>query len=610
MLLHLRSSRLKLYLRLYLRLLSSGDFHGSLTASAVGSPRSPLETLPRFTGAATPLLPFRRTPLPVLVSPHPSPRRVLHCSVHQVPPLLPRASPPPHPQMPSPLITRSLSSSPDSGDDRVSSDSDSDLPGGGHSPEFHRVCKIINELFASDRNMEAVLDESNVNVEKSLVIGVLDRFRHAHKPAHRFFRWAASRPDFGHDSETYNAMLTILGKTRQFETMVAMLEEMGKQKLLTIEAFKISIKAFASAREMKKSIGIFQLMKKYNFKGDCNTFNCLIDSLAKAKLGKEANTLFTKMKDQYLPNLRTYTVLLFGWCKLKNLVEAGRIWNEMIDNGFKPDIVAHNTMLEGLIRAQRRPEAIKMFGLMKTKGPKPNARTYTVMIHDMCKGGKMDNAVGCFEEMLAAGVAPDAATYTCLIVGFGNARRMDKVSGLLKEMEEKGCPPDGRTYNALIKLMTNRSMPDDAVRIYKRMISSGFEPTIHTYNMMMKSYFHGNNYDMGCAVWEEMGKKGICPDVNSYTVFIGGHIRHGRPEEAHKYIEEMINKGMNAPQIDYNKFAADFSRAGRPDVLHDMAQKMKFSGKFEVSNVFNHWAERMNKRVKKRVPNQTGHRLF
>ncbi|KAM0947597.1 putative tetratricopeptide-like helical domain superfamily [Dioscorea sansibarensis] len=609
MVLSVRSSKAKLLLRL--PLFSFGDLHGSFTASSVVATRSPLETLFRFTGTAAAVLPSRRSPLPMHVPHYFTPCRLLHSSHYQVPPILPRPFPPPHPQMPSPpLITRFLSSS--SGDVPISSDSDSDpdRTADGHSPDVDRVSTIINELFASDRNMEAVLDECGVHIEKPVVIGVLDRFRHAHKPSYRFFRWSAARPGFAHDCETYNVMLTILGKTRQFETMVSMLEEMGKQKLLTIEAFKISIKAFASAREMKKSMGIFQLMKKFSFKADSETFNCLIDSLAKAKLGKEANALFAKMKDQYPPNLRTYTVLLFGWCKLKNLVEAARIWNEMIDNGFKPDIVAHNTMLEGLIRAQRRPEAIKMFGLMKTKGPKPNARSYTVLIHDMCKGGKMDNAVGCFEEMLAAGVAPDAATYTCLIVGFGNARRMDKVSGLLKEMEEKGCPPDGRTYNALIKLMTNRSMPDDAVRIYKRMIKNGFEPTIHTYNMMMKSYFHGNNYDMGCAVWEEMWKKGIGPDVNSYTVFIGGHIRHGRPEEAHKYIEEMINKGMNAPQIDYNKFAADFSRAGRPDVLYEMAQMMKFSGKFQVSNVFNHWAERMEKRVKKRLPNQTGHRLF
>jgi pentatricopeptide repeat protein len=99
-----------------------------------------------------------------------------------------------------------------------------------------------------------------------------------------------------------------------------------------------------------------------------------------------------------------------------------------------------------------------------------------------------------------------------------------------------------------------------------------------------------------------MSKKGFCPDDNSYTVFIGGLISQGRSEEACKYLEEMIENGMKAPQLDYNKFAADFSRAGKPDILEELAQKMKFSGKFEVSNVFARWAEMMKKRVKRREP--------
>jgi pentatricopeptide repeat protein len=58
-------------------------------------------------------------------------------------------------------------------------------------------------------------------------------------------------------------MMTILGKTRQFETMVSVLEEMGEKGLLTIETFIISIRAFTAAKERKKAIGMFELMKQY-----------------------------------------------------------------------------------------------------------------------------------------------------------------------------------------------------------------------------------------------------------------------------------------------------------------------------------------------------------
>lgn len=476
---------------------------------------------------------------------------------------------------------------------------------GADPDEVDRVCKVIDELFALDRNMEAVLDGCGIQLSHDLVLDVLERFKHARKPAFRFFCWAGQRPGFAHDSRTYNSTMNILGKTRQFETMMALLEEMGEKGLLTMETFSIAIKAFAAAKERKKAVGIFDLMKKYKFKVGVDTINYLLDSLGREKLGKEAQAIFEKLKDKFTHNLQTYTVLLNGWCRVKNLMEAGRMWNEMVDKGFKPDIVAHNTMLEGLFKCKKKSDAIKLFEVMKAKGPLPNVRSYTIAIRYFCKQRMMKDAVEYFQEMIDSGCQPDVAVYTCLITGFGNQKRMDMVYDLLKEMREKGCPPDGRTYNALIKLMTNQHMPNDAARVYKKMIQSGIEPTIHTYNMIMKSFFVTKDYEMGLAFWDEMYQNGFCPDDNSYTVFIGGLIRQGRSEEACKYLEEMIEKGMKAPQLDYNKFAADFSRAGKPDILEELAQKMKFAGKFEVSNVFARWADMMKKRVKRREPTKS-----
>lgn len=466
--------------------------------------------------------------------------------------------------------------------------------------EVERVCKVIDELFALDRNMEAVLDEYGINVSHDLVMDVLERYKHARKPASRFFCWASRRSGYSHNSRTYNRMMAILGKCRQFETMVSVLEEMGEKGILTIETFMISIRAFAAAKERKKAVGMFELMKKYKFKVGAETINRLLDALGRAKLGKEAQLLFEKLEHRFTPNMQTYTVLLNGWCQVKNLMEAGKVWNKMIDVGIKPDVVAHNTMLEGLLKGKRMSDAIKLFEVMKAKGPTPNVRSYTILIRSLCKQKKMNEAVDYFKEMLDSGCEPDAALYTCLITGYGNEKRMDKVYEVLKEMKENGCPPDARTYTALIKLLTSRRMPYDAIRLYNKMTHGGIQPSIHIYNMMMKSVFIARDYNTGHAIWDEMIKKGCCPDENSYIVFIGGLIREGRSVEACQLLEKMIEKGMNVPQLDYNKFAADFSRAGKPDILEELAQRMKFSGKFEVSNFFARWAEMMKKRVKRR----------
>ncbi|KAJ3687678.1 hypothetical protein LUZ61_016842 [Rhynchospora tenuis] len=482
---------------------------------------------------------------------------------------------------------------PEPGGDNSGSDLGSEPDLVPDKAEVERVCKVIEELGSANGNVDLGLTECGIGLTRSLVVGVIDRFRHSHKTGYRFFRWAGSMPGFAHDKVTYNKMLDVLGRNHQFDTLVDLLEEMGNLQLLSMESFELAICSFASSQEIKRCLWVFHLMKRFGFDAGLETFNWLLGKLAEEKLGKEAQKLFDKMSGQYTPNLKTYTLLLAGWCKVKNLVEAGRVWNEMVDHGFKPDIVAHNIMLEGLVHGQRRPEALKLFDLMKAKGPTPNAETYTIIIDALCKGRKMDLALMVFEEMQVTGCDPNAATYTCLLTGFGNAGRIDQALSLLKEMEKKDLLTDPCTYNALIKLLTSRGLSEEADGVYKSMVQRGFKPTTNTYNMIMKSCF-SKNHEMGCQFWEQMRNKGICPNENSYTIFIGGHIQHGHVDVAEKYVLEMVNKGMKAPQIDYHKFVADFSRAGKPNKLEEMAQKMRSDGKFEAAD----WLYRRARRVR------------
>ncbi|KAK1359383.1 pentatricopeptide repeat-containing protein, mitochondrial-like [Heracleum sosnowskyi] len=457
--------------------------------------------------------------------------------------------------------------------------------------EVERVCKVIEESFALDRNMEVGLDECGIRLSHSLVVDVLERFKHASNTAFRFFCWVGNQAGFIHDSRTYNAMLMIMGKMKEFGTMSTLVEEMGEKGVLDVETFQIVIQAFADSQVRMKAVEIFDLIEKYKVEVDVKTVNCLLDAFGRAKLVKEALVLFWKLEQRFTPDLLTYTVLINGWCKVRNFDEARRVWREMIDKGFKPDVVAYNTMLRGFLDDKKVSNAIKLFEVMKTEGPTPNVQSYSIMIRDFCKQKMMDRAVEYFEEMVDYGCEPDTAVYTCLITGFGNLNKMDKVFGLQKQMKERGCPPNVQMYNALIKLMTSRKMRKDAVSIYKEMVQCGIQPNIDTYNIMMKSYFETRNFDMGFAAWEEMNQKGCCPNYISYNLFIGGLVKQGRSVEACKYLEEMIEKGMKAPQIDYNKFSADCSRANKPQILEELAQKTRFSGRLEVSDYLSRRAE-------------------
>ncbi|XAR54784.1 hypothetical protein NMG60_11030082 [Bertholletia excelsa] len=63
-------------------------------------------------------------------------------------------------------------------DDSLEGSKREDVPSKVDPIKVEKVCKVIDELFALDRNMEVVLDELGVNLSHDLVVNVLERFHH------------------------------------------------------------------------------------------------------------------------------------------------------------------------------------------------------------------------------------------------------------------------------------------------------------------------------------------------------------------------------------------------------------------------------------------------
>ncbi|KAE8009368.1 hypothetical protein FH972_005808 [Carpinus fangiana] len=324
--------------------------------------------------------------------------------------------------------------------------------------EVNRVCKVIDELFALDRNMETVLDECGIDLSHDLVVDVLQRFKHARKPAFRFFCWVGQKPGFAHDSRTYNVMMNVLGKTRQFETMVSMLEEMGEKGLLTIETFMIAIKAFAAAKERKKAVGTFELMKKYKFKVGADTINCLLDTLGRAKLGKEAQTLFEKLK---------------GFGNQKNM-----------------------DMVFGLLKE------------MKEKSCPPDGRTYNALIKLMTNRRMPDDAVRIYKKMIESGIEPSIHTYNMIMKSYFQTRNYEMGHAVWDEMIQKGCCPDDNSYTVFIRGLISQGRSGDACIYLEEMIEKGMKAPQLDYNRF-------------AADFSRAGKPGILEDLAQKMKFAG-----------------------------------------------------------------------------------------
>ncbi|KAI7991587.1 Pentatricopeptide repeat-containing protein [Camellia lanceoleosa] len=149
-------------------------------------------------------------------------------------------------------------------------------------------------------------------------------------------------------------------------------------------------------------------------------------------------------------------------------MEAGKVWNDMTDKGFKPNIVAHHTMLEGLLRCRKRSDAIKLFEVMKSKGPYPSARSYTILIRDLCKQMKMKEAVEYFEDMLDygndKGMKAPQLDYNKFAADFSRIGKPDILEELSQKMKFLGKFEASNLFGRWAKMMRNRVKRRDPVK--------------------------------------------------------------------------------------------------------------------------------------------------
>ena len=67
------------------------------------------------------------------------------------------------------------------------------------------------------------------------------------------------------------------------------------------------------------------------------TLNKVVETLCGNGLVEEAKFVVSKLREWIKPNGVTYKCLIKGFCDVSDLVEASKVWNLTVDEGFQPD---------------------------------------------------------------------------------------------------------------------------------------------------------------------------------------------------------------------------------------------------------------------------------
>nr|XP_043607526.1 pentatricopeptide repeat-containing protein At1g77360, mitochondrial [Erigeron canadensis] len=434
-----------------------------------------------------------------------------------------------------------------------------------------QICKIL--MSCPKLGVATALDQSGLRPTPESVEEVLKRFGNAGMLAYQFFEWAGKQRHYEHSIRAYHAMIESLAKIRQYEIMWDLINTMRSKNLLNIETFCIMMRKYARAQKVEEAIYTFNVMEKHNVPPNLAAFNGLLSALCKSRNVRKAQEIFNTMKDRFVPDQKTYSILIEGWGRDPNLPKAREIYREMVKDGCNPDIVTYGIMVDILCKAGRVDEAINIMKDMECNGCQPTSFIYSILVHTYGIENRIEDAVDTFLEMEKTGVRADVAVYNALISAFCKVNKLKNAYRVLNEMECKGVKPNSRTCNILLNYLIEHKETDEAFKVFRRMIKI-CDPDADTYTIMIKMFSEKGDIDMALKVWKFMKRKQFVPSLHTFSVLINGLCENEDASQACMLMEEMIEKGIRPPRLTFGRLRKLLLEQKRDDVLEFLQQKL------------------------------------
>ncbi|PQP92683.1 putative pentatricopeptide repeat-containing protein [Prunus yedoensis var. nudiflora] len=283
-------------------------------------------------------------------------------------------------------------------------------------------------------------------------------------------------------------MVDVIGKARNIQLFWDMLHEMGRRRLLNDNTFLIALKTLAKAREFNKCVEFFRVMNGYGFDYSWETLNKVVESLCGSKLVVEAKFIVFKLKESIGPNGVTYRCLIEGFCDVGDLIEASKIWNLMVDEGFDPDIGAIEKMMETLFKTNRYGgnwgSSCGVRGNAKEKDRSRLNSTLASLVYGLLARGRVRVAYKIVEGI----EKPDINVFHGMIKGL--LRTFGK--------ERKGSDPLVNFDTIFVGGLVKAGKSLEATKYVERVIKRGLEVPRFDYNKFLHYYSNIMRKGWGC----------------------------------------------------------------------------------------------------------------
>ncbi|XP_043717986.1 pentatricopeptide repeat-containing protein At3g22670, mitochondrial-like isoform X1 [Telopea speciosissima] len=443
--------------------------------------------------------------------------------------------------------------------------------------DVNKISRILKSRFWSPDTVIQALDGCNVNVSKDLVHKLLKRFSNDWVSVFGFFKWVHMQTGCSHSADTYDLMVDILGKSKQFDPMWELVEKMVNfGGLISLGTMTKIMRRLAGAGRWKDAIETFRGIERFGVRKDSSAMNLLLDALCKERSVEHAQAAFLEFKNEIPPDSHTFNVLIHGWCRARQMDKAWWTMEEMERYGFQPCVVSYTSLIEAYCWEKDFRKVYAILDEMQAKGCSPNVVTYTIVMHSHGKAKETREAVETYERMKRNGCVPDTSFYNSLIYILSKAGRFQDAHDVYEEISKSGNTPNVTTYNTMISAACEHSQEEMALKLLQGMEKNLCKPDLKTYAPLLKMCCRKKWMKVLFYLLNDMFKKDVSIEFGTYTLLVRGLCQSGKLEHACSFFEEMVFKGLVPMDCTYSMLVEELGRKNmekaKERIQHLMAQ--------------------------------------
>ncbi|KAJ4729136.1 Pentatricopeptide repeat-containing protein [Melia azedarach] len=361
-------------------------------------------------------------------------------------------------------------------------------------------------------------------------------------------------------------MVDILGKNDRFEQMWDAIRSMKEDGSLSLTTFASVFCSYCGAGRYDEAIMSFDVMNMYGVEQDVVAVNSLLSAICHEENQTiKALEFFNRIKESIHPDGDSFAILLEGWEKERNVLEAKKTFGEMVARfEWSPQhILAYESFLLTLIHEAHANEALKFLRVMKGENCLPSLKFFSNALDILVKHNDSTHAVLLWDIMMGIGLMPNLIMYNAMIGLLCNNNDVDNALRFFDEMVFHGAFPDSLTYNMIFECLIENKKVHEVEIFFHEMIRNEWPPTHLNCAAAITMLLEGDEPEIAIEIWNYMVENGISPLEVSANALLVGLRKLCRLSDVRRFAEDMLDRRILIHEVTMQRLKNAFYKEGR-----------------------------------------------